>query len=614
MPLTLSELLSLSNREFLRESYRTYLSRDIDESGEAYYLRRLSLGYNKIDILYDLRRSDEFCATPADLATLNEYFRRNGNTGAWGIRSLRRASYILRRLSSLQDQLATAVEANATFNIIPSETKPTTQDTFAESKSSATPSEITQNSNTRDLSHPATAASHFPPIAGQPLISVIIVNYNGSLHLPELGESLKKQTYKNFEVVFVDNNSSDDSIAIATRCLPNIKIVASKQNTGFAEGNNLGLEKSTGDLLFLLNNDTRIAPDCLAQLLSVFTGKTHKQVGAVVPKIQFFKPFSTIEIEAPFPFTLDPESLLQQCPLYKKIIPQSPLAEPRTTQVFLLPAPLPSLHIILSIDNPPTYRDTGNPSISVSVDGRRIEKFGISFENDCIELHLPEVVTGGTAVINNVGSYVHPNGDCGDIGIYELDRGQYDNEREVDALCGCAALIRRDALGNFPLFASDFFAYYEDTELSIRLRSGGWKIIYTPLALVNHKHAATSDDKSANFRYLVARNRLLFLAIHFKHLLAEKLTESMRTWNHFVSVNSPEIFPEPAQQEFVRRLPSLMAELPGMLSRIYYGTFFLRRNAFPRIGIFNEYWGTLGGGELRALRLAEVLSQYFIVD
>jgi GT2 family glycosyltransferase len=90
-----------------------------------------------------------------------------------------------------------------------------------------------------------------------PRISIIIVNWNGLEHLETCLESLKAQTVRDFEVVMVDNGSSDRSVEFLKSRYPWVKLVELKENTGFATGNNVGLEHATGEYIVALNNDTR---------------------------------------------------------------------------------------------------------------------------------------------------------------------------------------------------------------------------------------------------------------------------------------------------------------------------------------------------------------------
>jgi GT2 family glycosyltransferase len=114
-------------------------------------------------------------------------------------------------------------------------------------------------------------------------------------------------------------------------------------------------------------------------------------------------------------------------------------------------------------------------------------------------------------VVNNAGSIVLTNGYGADRGYQEVDRGQYDAPEEVFALCGCAVALRTAAGREVGWFDEDFFLYYEDTDLSWRLRAAGWAIRYEPSAVVRHVHSASSVEWSPTFVFHTDRNRLLML-------------------------------------------------------------------------------------------------------
>lgn len=101
---------------------------------------------------------------------------------------------------------------------------------------------------------------------GVPLLSILLVNYNGKAHLQECLESVFGQGFRDFEVVLVDNASKDDSVAYVEKSFPEVSIVRSPVNSGFAGGNNLGLPLCRGRWVFLLNNDTRLEAGALQAL------------------------------------------------------------------------------------------------------------------------------------------------------------------------------------------------------------------------------------------------------------------------------------------------------------------------------------------------------------
>ena len=122
-----------------------------------------------------------------------------------------------------------------------------------------------------------------------PLVSIIIVNFNGREHLPVCLESLAAQTFRDFEVILVDNGSSDGSLALLREHFPWVRLIALPENTGFATGNNRGLEQARGQYLVTLNNDTKAAPDWLHILVAA--ADAHPQAGMVGCRIcNFYDP------------------------------------------------------------------------------------------------------------------------------------------------------------------------------------------------------------------------------------------------------------------------------------------------------------------------------------
>ncbi len=101
----------------------------------------------------------------------------------------------------------------------------------------------------------------------EPLISVVVLNWNGLDYLDRCLESLERQNFRDFEVVLVDNGSTDGSVErVRERCGEIFRLVLLPENRGFCGGNNVGIRASRGRLIALLNNDTEVDPDWLATL------------------------------------------------------------------------------------------------------------------------------------------------------------------------------------------------------------------------------------------------------------------------------------------------------------------------------------------------------------
>lgn len=102
----------------------------------------------------------------------------------------------------------------------------------------------------------------------EPLVTIIIINYNGKPYLKKCLKSIEQTTYKNYEIVLVDNNSTDESVDFVEKNFPDIKVIKLDKNYGFAEPNNIAAKQSKGDLFYFLNNDTEICSNSLSELVT----------------------------------------------------------------------------------------------------------------------------------------------------------------------------------------------------------------------------------------------------------------------------------------------------------------------------------------------------------
>ena len=104
-----------------------------------------------------------------------------------------------------------------------------------------------------------------------PLVSIIILNYNGESCLANCLSSVLETRYSNFEVILVDNASTDSSFEMAQEAFgadSRLRFVKNKVNLGFSGGNNVGFSYSKGDYIVFLNNDTVVEPDWLVYLVN----------------------------------------------------------------------------------------------------------------------------------------------------------------------------------------------------------------------------------------------------------------------------------------------------------------------------------------------------------
>lgn len=119
-----------------------------------------------------------------------------------------------------------------------------------------------------------------------PLVSVVTLNYNKAEVTRALLISLKCITYPAIEIIVVDNASADRSIEEVVNVFPEIKLINSETNLGFAGGNNLGMRAAKGELILLINNDVEVPPRFLEPMVDVFLFKGN--AGMVSPKIIYF--------------------------------------------------------------------------------------------------------------------------------------------------------------------------------------------------------------------------------------------------------------------------------------------------------------------------------------
>jgi GT2 family glycosyltransferase len=101
-----------------------------------------------------------------------------------------------------------------------------------------------------------------------PLVSVVIPNWNGRKFLTECIDSLKEQTFRDFEAILVDNGSTDGSAELAEERYGGfLRIIRSSKNLGYTGGNNIGIRSAKGKYIVLLNNDTLVEPTWLEELV-----------------------------------------------------------------------------------------------------------------------------------------------------------------------------------------------------------------------------------------------------------------------------------------------------------------------------------------------------------
>jgi len=428
-----------------------------------------------------------------------------------------------------------------------------------------------------------------------PLVSILLVSYNSRKEILELMGSINKQSYKNIEIIIVENGDQDNSDLVNHIDASGIYVEAN--NVGFAAANNLAYEYSRGSHVFLLNPDTKLDYDTIEKLIDVF--RYEKDVAAAAPKILFSHKFIDVIISSSSKFCLDLEKIMNKL-TYKKIIHRCGTVKSTIDG-----------QILHSIEKSPSVNEI---VLSLPVDGSIIDlqmftndaysivncnvdtKFSIlnkfNEESNLVgrvlyTINLDPELLDGKFIINNAGSGLK-NGYPFDQGFGLYDYGLiFSQPSYVSGFCGAAVLLGPNVLAKRKIFIDEFFAYYEDSELSNYLIENKFKIKYVPYAVVLHDHSTSSVENSPLWNNLVGRSksiyeRLVFdkdnaIKYHSRHSLPKNLHDKLDDYD-------ANIIAKNRQKLILKKRPSIC--------------------------IYNTYWKTKGGGEKHALAFASLFEKY----
>lgn len=361
----------------------------------------------------------------------------------------------------------------------------------------------------------------------EPKATVVVVNWNGERWLrPCLDALARQQASFDFLVWVVDNASSDGSVALMRTEYPSVRVLQNTENRGFAGGNNTALREVTTPYAVLLNNDATPEPDWLERLLAPFDEPGSDRLAAVTSKVVFAPRFLplTLSTREFRPGGADPRDLGVRI---ASVVVDGEDVTSRVLWERLTWGPegegdgrfwwtRPSGELLV-----PLPSDTGPYEVTVRWAAETTKDVELAWDGGSATCPVTDelrevsftvpVGTRSVDVVNNVGSIVFTAGYGADRGYQDVDAGQFDEPQDVFALCGCAVAFRTEAGREVGWFDDDFFLYYEDTDLSWRLRAAGWSIRYEPKAVVRHVHSATSVEWSPTFVFHTDRNRLLML-------------------------------------------------------------------------------------------------------
>jgi len=251
-------------------------------------------------------------------------------------------------------------------------------------------------------------------MSAYPKVTAIILNWNGKADTVECLDSFEHVDYPNYEVLLVDNASTDGSVELFKERYPGIKIIENPINLGYAEGNNVGIRRAIddrSDYIMILNNDTVVDPDFITELVAV--AEEVPDVGFVGPKNYY-------------------------------------------------------------------YEHGGRKDI-------------INF-------------AGGIFSIYRGTTY--------NIGINEIDRGQYNEIKESNYIPGSCVMVKRELIEKIGLINPEYFTYWEDTDWCVRVAKAGYRSVYVPKAKIWHKIGVQKGKKNIKAYYYFGRNIFLLVKKH----------------------------------------------------------------------------------------------------
>jgi GT2 family glycosyltransferase len=368
-------------------------------------------------------------------------------------------------------------------------------------------------------------------------VSVVIPSHDGLRFLrrciPALRHSRLPSQIK-LQMIVVDNGSHDGSREWL-RAQPDVEALIYDRPLGFSHANNAARCTAQGDVVAFLNNDTEVDPDWLTRPLAIL--RADPLVAAVGSRLLYMQRFVKVDL------CLDGGRVFVRSEHYgtaldskaRWIGPVGP-CEARNGHVgrwvggggATLYLPLPERDLDEAPEHSPKVHveeAEGMTSVRVRSGDReeaitRLPGQAVIDTNSRISLRL----------IQNAGSFVTRDADGGDVGSGEEDsRETYGDEAEVPSICGAALIARRSALDAAGWFPSYYTMYYEDTDLCLRLRQAGSRLVYCPSSVVLHYHTGTNREYSPRFIQNVARSTLLFAArFGDARLLARRLGERLK--------------------------------------------------------------------------------------
>jgi len=251
-------------------------------------------------------------------------------------------------------------------------------------------------------------------------LSIIIVSWNVEEDLVNCLKSVEKnKPCEEFEIIVVDNASTDGSVDTIKSSFPDVKIIANSGNLGFSAANNRAIKIAKGKYIFLLNPDTIVYQSSLDTLIAYLDD--HADVGACGPKF------------------LDADGKAHS-----------------------------------SVGYAPTFR----------------------------------ALLYGRTFLRSLGIFRRSHKKLTDR------KFDYDKSGDAEQLSGAALMVRRSVMEEIGSMDENFFMYYEDVDLCLRIRKAGFKMVYVPESIITHIGGKSTEQVSADRRIMLYRSMFIFFRKH----------------------------------------------------------------------------------------------------
>ena len=345
-----------------------------------------------------------------------------------------------------------------------------------------------------------------------PFCSIIILNYFGEKVIDKTINSVLNINYpkNNYEIIIVDNNSQDKSQAILKKIAKkykNIKLIFSDKNLGFAGGNNLGIKKTKGKYVVLLNNDCVVDKNWLIELVKI--AEKNEKIFAIGSKLILYPKYFDYIIKQNDVYILKKVTLIKS----------NLLSYTKEKEIAI---DFYSKEKKIKLEVPYDHFYDKNINIKLQYLNQKLLTKKL-----VVKINIEEIKKKSYSKVQNAGILVFQDGYGRDIGSiiyyqkqnYEKDKNQYNKIVERYAACGASVLYRKSILDKIGLLDENSFMYYEDVDICERARLLGYKTFFSPKSVAYHLHALSSKEWSPFFIYHSEKGRLLHIFFNFPILL-----------------------------------------------------------------------------------------------